>query len=245
MSEVQEIPIRPLTMLPAHRSDIEFETLDGLRLVGELAMPLAQAPIASLICLHPLPTHGGYMDSHVLRKAAARLPALAKLAVLRFNFRGVSSPRGTSGGVFDGGRFERFDVEAAIDFASRKLLPRRWLLGWSFGTEMALAYGRDQRIKGAILLSPPLRAVGDEDLAAWDAFGKPLVALVPEHDTFLRPQEAQEAFAKVKNARVIAVPQAKHLWVGERFVQLVLNEIVKTVAPEITTPLPTRWRAAG
>ena len=36
------------------------------------------------------------MDSHVLRKAAWRLPALAGLAVLRFNTRGTSSLRGTS-----------------------------------------------------------------------------------------------------------------------------------------------------
>ena len=28
------------------------------------------------------------MDSHIIRKAAARLPALADIAVLRFNFRG-------------------------------------------------------------------------------------------------------------------------------------------------------------
>ena len=34
-------------------------------------------PVATLVCLHPLPTAGGFMDSHILRKAAARLPALA------------------------------------------------------------------------------------------------------------------------------------------------------------------------
>ena len=60
-------------------------------------------PVATLVTLHPLPTAGGFMDSHILRKAAARLPALADLAVLRFNTRGTTSPRGTSEGAFDGG----------------------------------------------------------------------------------------------------------------------------------------------
>ena len=66
--------------------------------MGELALPASGRIAATLVTLHPLPTHGGFMDSHVLRKAAWRLPALADIAVLRFNTRGTSSPRGTSQG---------------------------------------------------------------------------------------------------------------------------------------------------
>ena len=80
------------------------DTADGLTLVGELAHPVDRPPVATLVTLHPLPTAGGFMDSHILRKAAARLPALADLAVLRFNTRGTTSPRGTSDGSFGGGR---------------------------------------------------------------------------------------------------------------------------------------------
>ena len=93
--------IRSSTELPARREDIELHTDDGLTLVGELATPLSGDPVATLVTLHPLPTHGGFMDSHILRKASNRLPALADVAVLRFNLRGVSSPRGTSEGAFD------------------------------------------------------------------------------------------------------------------------------------------------
>ena len=50
------------------------------------------------------------MDSHVLRKAAYRLPALADLAVLRFNTRGTSSERGRSDGAFGEGETERHDL---------------------------------------------------------------------------------------------------------------------------------------
>ena len=100
--------IRANSILPAHREDTELETADGLTLVGELAKPLDRDPVATLVCLHPLPTHGGMMDSHVFRKAAWRLPALAGVAVLRFNTRGTGSVRGTSEGAFSAGVGERF-----------------------------------------------------------------------------------------------------------------------------------------
>jgi alpha/beta superfamily hydrolase len=242
--------IRSLTVLPAHREDVELHTADGLTLVGELARPLGPGggparPSATLVTLHPLPTHGGFMDSHVLRKASWRLPALAGLAVLRFNTRGTSSPRGTSGGVFDGGDAERLDVHAAIEFAELLDLPRRWLVGWSFGTELALMYGRDPSIEGAILLSPPLHRATDADLDAWDAFGKPIVALIPELDDYLRPEEARARFARVRQAEVIAVDGAKHLWVGEPSVRRVLDEIVAHVLPGHPLPLPTHWSGSA
>ncbi len=238
-------PIRSLTVLPAAREDVELHTADGLTLVGELALPVGPdgaptTPAATLVTLHPLPTHGGYMDSHVFRKAAWRLPALAGLAVLRFNTRGTSSPRGTSGGAFDGGAGERFDVHAAIEFAEFHDLPNRWLVGWSFGTELALMHGRDPAIEGAILLSPPLHRATDDDLDAWAAFGKPLVVLVPEHDDYLQPDEARARFARVPQAEVIGVDGAKHLWVGESAVRRVLDEVVAHVLPG-SGPLPTRW----
>ena len=155
------------------------------------------------------------MDSHVFRKAAWRLPALADLAVLRFNTRGTSSVRGTSEGAFDNAVGERFDVAAAIEYAEFAELPNIWLVGWSFGTDLALKYGCDPAVAGAILLSPPLRFSDPEDLAAWAESGRPLTALVPEFDDYLRPAEARERFAAVPQAEVVGVPGAKHLWVGD------------------------------
>ena len=83
--------IRAATILPARRTPITLKTADGLNLVGELALPEDRDPVGTLVCLHPLPTHGGMMDSHIIRKASYRLPALADLAVLRFNTRGTES----------------------------------------------------------------------------------------------------------------------------------------------------------
>lgn len=238
--------IRANSILPARRRDVELHTADGLTLVGELALPAEQDPVATLVTLHPLPTHGGFMDSHVFKKAAFRLPALADLAVLRFNLRGVTSPRGTSQGNFDGGQDERFDVAAAIELAEfhdEPELPHRWLVGWSFGTDLTLMYGLDPSITGAILLSPPLRFSQPEHLAAWADSGKPLVALVPELDDYLRPEEARERFSAVPQAEVVAIEGAKHLWVGEPYVRRAHQEIVTRVNPA-ALPLATTWPTA-
>ncbi|MCU1518495.1 MAG: alpha/beta hydrolase [Pseudarthrobacter sp.] len=239
--------IRASTVLPARRENIELRTEDGHTLVGELALPESGPVTATLITLHPLPTHGGFMDSHVYRKASYRLPALAGVAVLRFNTRGTSSPRGTSDGTFEEGIGERFDVEAAVRFAVERGLPNRWLVGWSFGTELALMYGAVEpvasRIEGAVLLSPPLHRATDAHLGEWAESGKPLAVLVPEHDDYLRPVAAAERFRLVPQARVVGVDGAKHLWVGEKYAARVLNEIVDEVTEAGAGPsgLPQEW----
>ncbi len=230
--------IRANSVLPARRTAMTLHTADGLELVAELALPPEREPVATLVCVHPLPTHGGMMDSHVLRKAAARLPALADVAVLRFNTRGTSSAQGTSGGAFDNAVSERFDVAAAIEAAEFDDLPAVWLLGWSFGTDLVLKYGLEPGVVGAVLLSPPLRYVTDEDLARWDVDGRPLTALVPEFDDYLRPDAARERFAVIGQADVVAMPGAKHLWVGDA--ENVLDRVVGILRPGFGA-LPRTW----
>jgi len=237
---VTTIEIRGGVELPARREEIDLRTDDGLTLVGELALPESRPPVATLVTLHPLPTGGGFMDSHILRKAAARLPALADLAVVRFNFRGVTSPRGTSEGSFGHGILEEKDLAAAMAFVTERGLPHPWLVGWSFGTEVVLKYGLRFPIEGAILLSPPLKRATDAELGAWAGSGKRLVALIPEFDDYLRPAEATQRFAAVPETELVAVEGGKHLWVGEQQVSRVLNEIVGRVNPT-ASPLPTSW----
>jgi alpha/beta superfamily hydrolase len=238
MSEVRATQIRANTVLPATRRPVTLHTADGLELVGELAVPEDVAPVATVVMLHPLPTQGGMMDSHLFRKAANRLPALAHYAVLRFNTRGTASDHGQSEGSFDNGESERLDVAAALDLVEYEDLPAPWLVGWSFGTDLALRYGCDPSVQGAVLISPPLRFSGEDDLRRWADSGKPLVAVVPELDDYLRPAQAQERFALVPQAKVVAVDGAKHLFVG--YTERVLDEIVGAITPA-ATPLPREW----
>jgi alpha/beta superfamily hydrolase len=231
------VEIRSGIELPATREEISFVTSDGLTLVGELSLPVTNPPVATVITFHPLPTHGGFMDSHIFRKIANRLPALADLAVIRFNTRGTTSPRGTSEGSFGEGVTERADLEAAVAFASSRRLPNLWLLGWSFGTELVLKYGHNKPVLGGILLSPPLHRTSQDELNLCANNGKRLVAIIPEFDDYLQPPEAAERFSVIPQLELVAVEGGKHLWVGESATKTVLNEIVRVVNPQ-KYPLP-------
>jgi uncharacterized protein len=213
-------------------------TSDELTLVGEVATPLGEIT-ASLLCLHPNPTGGGMMDSHIYKKAANRLPALAGIQVIRFNTRGTSSEAGTSEGTYDHGKGEVEDVIAAINYCFDTLkVSTLWVVGWSFGTDLALCYAKDPRVAGLILLSPPMQRTPERVLEFWQNDSRPVVAYVPEHDEYLNPEQAVERFKIFPRLNLIPISGAKHLWVGEPFVHLILSEITKQLAPQ-RLPLPT------
>ena len=229
--------VRPSTVLPAVRSSFNVTTADGVTLVGEVSAPIGPSK-GAILCLHPLPTAGGMMDSHVFKKAANRLPAMASITVVRFNTRGTSSDAGTSSGVFDNGDNEHFDVEAMLSYCFETLkLENLWVVGWSFGTDLALRHAKDARHKGLILLSPPLRTTTNEQLLYWNSDPRPIIALVPELDDYLQPHQARERFSIVPSIKIIAVADAKHLWVGEPAVHRVLSEINSVVTGN-SQPLP-------
>ena len=229
--------IRPSTILPANRSAISIKTSDGLNLIGEVATPLGEIS-GSLLMLHPNPSGGGMMDSHIYKKAANRLPAMAGVQIIRFNTRGSKSEAGKSEGEYDHGKSEKLDVLAALDYCFDQLkIKELYVIGWSFGTELALQYARDERIKEVILLSPPMLSTTQKDLDFWIKDGRVITALIPELDDYLKPDAARLKFSRVKNLKQIDVAGAKHLWVGEPMVHLVLSEIVKVIAPS-RLPLP-------
>ena len=232
--------VKPNSVLAARRKPFTVITADGQRLAGEVALPDSGEPVATVVCLHPLSTDGGSSDSHLFRKAAWRLPAMAGLAVVRFNFRGVASTLGHSSGEFDQARGEGLDLGAVLAHVVAAGLPEPWLLGWSFGTDVTLKHGDRPPVAGAILLAPPLRWSTDEDLDRWAHSGRPLSVLVPEFDDYLRPAQARTRFARIPQADVIQVEGGRHLFVGERYVRIVLNHVVGEIAPSYG-PLPQEW----
>jgi alpha/beta superfamily hydrolase len=230
--------LRPSTVLPSKRTLTKVQTIDGIELVVEVAAPLKPSRGALLMC-HPNPTGGGMMDSHIYKKAANRLPELADLTIVRFNTRGTSSEQGTSTGSYDQTKLEQHDVEAMVKYCLDDLkLENFWVVGWSFGTELTLKYARDLRIKGIILLSPPLMYTKPEELLFWANDGRPVIALVPEHDEYLTPSAAKEKFSMISQIEIIEGENMKHLWLGEPSVQFVHDQIIKRVVPE-KYPLPT------
>ena len=156
--------------------------------------------------------------------------------MLRFNTRGTTSVQGTSQGTFDNGVGEQYDVAAAIEYVEFAELPNIWVVGWSFGTDLALMYANDPGVEG---LDPAVAAAAfgtDRSTSpSGRESGKPVVAIVPEFDDYLRPAEAEERFAAIPQAEVIGVPDGKHLWVGQA--DQVLDLIVERLNPA-AAPLP-------
>ena len=233
-------PVRSSSVFESVRTPLHVMTSDGVDLIGEVAAPVG-ASKGEILCLHPLPTAGGMMDSHIYKKAANRLPAMAGITVVRFNTRGTTSEAGSSTGVFDNGNAEHFDVEAMLSYCFDTLeLDNLWVTGWSFGTDLALQHAKDSRHKGLILLSPPLRTTTQEQLKYWNTDPRPITAFVPELDDFLKPDAARERFAVIPTMKIVAVDGAKHLWLGEPSVHRVLSEL-NSIVTGAQAPLPTEF----
>ena len=170
------------------------------------------------------------MDSHVYSKASYRLPALADLAVLRFNTRGHLSARGTSEGAFDDADGERFDVAAAIEYAEFHDAARTaGCVGWSFGTDLALMYGYDPAVAGR---SCSARRCGSARRSTWRSGPSPASRWspwCPSSTTTCARRRPRSGSPRSRRPRWSASTGAKHLWVGEP--SACLDEIVARVAP--------------
>ena len=75
------------------------------------------------------------------------------------------------------------------------------------------------------------------EVAAWSDVPVPVVALVPEFDDFLPPEDAMAGFAPAPNIKLVMADGAKHLWVGEKQTKWVLDQIALRLNPP-TYPLP-------
>jgi alpha/beta superfamily hydrolase len=190
---------------------LRLHTADGLSLEAEWG-PSANARATAVLC-HPHPQYGGTMRSIVISALFEALPT-ARIACLRFNFRGVEGSQGT----YAEGRDEPLDVLAALDAASSATAEARVdgplaLVGWSFGADMALGTN-DPRIAGWIGIAPPLR-FGPE--RAYDAVGhdpRPKLLVLATNDEFRPPEEIEAATSAWTSTRIETVAGASHFFVG-------------------------------
>jgi pimeloyl-ACP methyl ester carboxylesterase len=127
-----------------------------------------------------------------------------------------------------------------VRYAQALEAPPLWLVGWSFGSEVALMHGSKLPVEGVIALSPPLKKTQSHHLIQWAATRKPVVGIVPENDQYLKPAEARARLAMLPAARVVEGAGAGHLWIGEKAVRQALNAVVEAVQPGLG-PLPTNW----
>jgi alpha/beta superfamily hydrolase len=169
----------------------------------DLARPDA-ARAAAPLC-HPHPAYGGDRHNIVVDALFRALPA-AGVAALRFDFGpGAGRPAG------DGDA--RADVAAALDRLAAELgegVPL-WLVGYSFGADVALSVD-DPRVRGWAAVAPPLRFGGTPVPAGGDP--RPVLVLVPEHDQYSPPERAAAATGAWPAVTVEVVPMADHFLAG-------------------------------
>jgi len=120
-------------------------------------------PRAAAVVCHAHPLHGGMMHFKVVFRAAKALQSRG-LAVLRFNFRGVSR----SEGVHDHGIGELEDARAVLDAIERRFPALPLVVGgFSFGAMVALRVAsQDARVRAAFALGYPATLAGDTGLLA-------------------------------------------------------------------------------
>ena len=167
---------------------MEFETVDGVTLAGDLALPdgfpRPDALVGAAIVCHPHPQYGGNRFDHVVTALLRALPAVG-VAALRFDFRRT----------FDHGVGERLDAAAALDTLADELAdgPSRGPLplvaaGYSFGAMIAASLD-DPRIAARVLVAPPLAAMAPT--AEPPGTDVPTLVLTPAHDQFSPPEATQ------------------------------------------------------
>jgi alpha/beta superfamily hydrolase len=163
---------------------------------------------AGVVLCHPHPLYGGDMDSGVVTRAAEAC-ARAKVATLRFNFRGV----GASTGRHDDGRGEQEDVRAAVA-ALHHHLPadgRVALAGYSFGAAVACAVAGALPVAGLLLVAPPLRL---RSLPPPAAVVGPVLVVVGAEDQYC-PADALDGLRDtLPQATITVIEGADHFFFG-------------------------------
>ncbi len=182
---------------------------------GRLALPVhagadvaSTTPTAGAVVCHPHPQYGGSMENDLVVTLTRALGA-AGLATLRFDFRGV----GASGGRYDDGRGEVADVRAASALLRERLgVPRVTLVGYSFGSVMALRAGTDDadHTTTIVAIAPPVRMIALDFLAGSRV---PTAFVTGDRDQFCPVAalaSARERFAPTSTLAL--VPGADHFF---------------------------------
>jgi hypothetical protein len=184
-----------------------FASADGTLLEGELAA--AADPVAAAVLCHPHPQYGGSMRAGIIGDLFRALPERA-VTTLRFNFRGVER----SAAAWDEGRAERDDTAAAVATLAGAIDPAvpLFLVGWSFGADMALSV-RDARVAGWCAIAPPLHFAVDLDDLGADARPKHLI--LGERDDVVSATRAVERTTGWRATTSEVVPGASHFFLGK------------------------------
>lgn len=169
----------------------------------------------AILC-HPHPSFGGNMDNNVIIALASVLSK--KHSVLRFNFRGV----GASEGSFAHGVGERDDVRAAVDYVMSCGAKKIAVVGYSFGSWVALtSCANDERVAALIGISPPVTMFDFSILKGCD---KHKFFVVGDRDVVAPLRKFQDFYDVLEEPKEFVVLHGDHIWIGTE------HEVASSVA---------------
>ena len=178
------------------------------------------APRAAAVICHAHPLHGGIMHFKVIFRVAKALQE-QRLAVLRFNFRGV----GRSEGAHDHGIGEQEDARAGLDELARRFPSLPLVIGgFSFGAHVALRVAlRDERVRAAASLGLALAHI--DDLSFLAQLSKPRLFVQGGRDEFGGADRIRAVVEPLPEPKsLVVVEGADHYFTGR------LDEVHAAVA---------------
>ena len=165
-----------------------------------------QDPAAIAVVCHPHPLGGGTLHNKVVFRAARGLEA-ANVATLRFNFRGV----GASGGRHEDGEGELDDVNAAIEWAKRKLPGRKLIVGgFSFGGWVASRAACERPdVDAVFLIGTPINKY---DFSYLRDCEKPMLLVHGTQDEHGDVSKLEKLIPHIRNAESVIITGADHFF---------------------------------
>ncbi len=166
----------------------------------------------AVLC-HPHPLFGGTMDNKVVSTLARAMRDVG-IPSLRFNFRGV----GASAGVFDEGRGETQDADAAATWGAGRWSGRQLILaGFSFGAYVALRLATRRPTSRLVTIAPPVQRFDFSDMAIPTC---PWLIVQGGSDEVVDPRAVFEWAGGLKpKPQLIVMPDVGHFFHGR------LNEL--------------------
>jgi uncharacterized protein len=165
-----------------------------------------QDPAAIAVVCHPHPLGGGTLHNKVVFRAARGLEA-ANVATLRFNFRGV----GASGGKHEDGEGEVDDVNAAIEWAKRKLPGKKLIVGgFSFGSWVSSRAACERPdVDAVFLIGTP---VNKYDFSYLRSCEKPMLLVHGTQDDHGDVAKFEKLVPHIRNAESVIITGADHFF---------------------------------
>ena len=183
-----------------------------------------QDPAGIAVVCHPHPLGGGTLHNKVVFRAARGLEA-ANVATLRFNFRGV----GASGGRHEEGEGELDDVNAAIEWAKKKLPGKKLIVGgFSFGAWVSSRAACElPEVDAVFLIGTP---VNKYDFGYLRHCERPMLFVHGTQDEHGDVAKLEKLIPQVRNAESVLITGADHFFTKQLEA---LEETMRTWAEEV------------